>query len=73
MHYLDSGELVGSETGHTLLISAEGCWCIVWDHSNGQEWLNRSLDGRALIPSFLVCRPFTRLFAGADPEEAGTL
>ncbi len=69
MHYLDSGDRVGSETTHRVLISAEGHWCIVLDQSNGQESPNRSLDGRALKPSFL-CRP---LYACVDlnPEEVG--
>ncbi len=55
--YLDSGEHVGSETRHRVLISAERPRRIVLDPSNCQEWLNWSLDGRALKPSFLVCRP----------------
>ncbi len=60
--YLDSDEHVGSKTRHRVLISAEGRWRIVLEQSNGQEWLNQSLDGRALKPSFLVCRPFTILY-----------
>ncbi len=55
MHYLDSGEHVGSETRHRVLISADGRWRIFLDQSNGQAWLNWSLDDRALKPSFLVC------------------
>ncbi len=53
--YLDSGKSVGSETRHRVSR-------IVLDQCNGQEWLNWSLDGRALKLSFLVCRPFTRLY-----------
>ncbi len=66
LHYLDSGEHVGSETRHSVLISAEGRWRIVLDQSNGQDLGVAEPEpgyGRALKPSFLVCRPFTRLYA----------
>ncbi len=49
-------------TRYSVLISAEGRWRIVLDEINGQEWLHRSLDDRTLKPSFLVYRPFTRLY-----------
>ncbi len=64
MHY--TWTLATMETRHRVLIGAEGRWRIVLDQSNGREWLNRSLDDRALKPSFLVCRPLTRLYACAD-------
>ncbi len=41
---LDSGERVGSETRHRVLITAEERWRIVLDQSIGLEWLNRSLE-----------------------------
>ncbi len=57
MHYLDSGEYVGSETRHRVFISTEGRWRIVLDQEQRPGVAKHPIHGcRAHKPSFLVCR-----------------